>query len=127
MVPSLFRLLTAQPQLVVDHVEAYSQLLAEESAVVAQQIKRQLTFQLAGLACVAVSASLLGVALMLWATLPTQGMPAPWLLVATPLAPALAGVWCFLLAGASSQGPAFALLRQQLAADVAMLRASGAP
>jgi len=64
---------------------------------------------------------LAGVAVMFWAVTPDARILAPWALFAAPGVPALIGVIC-LVASRRSPEPGFVELKQQLAADLAMLR-----
>jgi uncharacterized membrane protein YqjE len=69
-----------------------------------------------------VAAVLGGVALMLWAVIPADQIQAPWALIATPLVPLLVAVACLLLDQSQARTRAFEHVRQQVKADVAMLR-----
>lgn len=125
MVHPLFRLAAARPQLLAEHVLAYSDLMAEELTATATLLKRRVALQLVGLAAFAVALVLAGVAAMLWAALPAGSLNVPWMLVLTPALPAAIG-WAALVAGNGvAGGEMFAALRQQLSDDAAMLRGAG--
>ena len=83
-------------------------------------MKRTLSLQLAGFGCLGIGVMLAGVAVMLWASLPTVN--APWLLVLAPLIPALCGAAALRIAATEERRDPFAPLQRQLAADAAMLR-----
>ena len=70
---------------------------------------------------------LAGMAALLWAVVPLETMPAPWALWAVPALPWLGAAACAL--ALSRRPPAWSLdtLRQQAAADMALLRAVGEP
>jgi len=117
----ILRLVVAQPQLLAEHVSAYALLLAEEGSSAAARVHRQVGARLILIACVAVSAALAGVALMLWATLAAGSIAQPWVLVAVPVLPLLPGAWAWAVAREVDSAGPFALLRGQLDADIALL------
>lgn len=117
----VFRLIAAQPMLLAGHVGAYAGLVSEELLTSAAAVQRRLLWQLAGALSLAVAAVLAGVALLLWASLPPGSAPAGWLFVATPLLPAVLGLWAGWRAQAHSNGEPWARLRAQLAEDADLL------
>lgn len=123
MIHPLFLLIATRPQLLADHAEAYAELVAAEVAHVSATWKRRSLLYALALCCLAVGAVLAGVALMLWAVTPAASMHAPWALIAAPVVPVALALWC-LLAAARSKGHAsgFDNIRQQMKADLAMLR-----
>lgn len=125
MIHPLFRLAAARPQLLAEHVSAYSELLAEELTVAAAVLKRRVLLQLVGLVCFAVAVVLSGVAVMLWAVMPIASLRAPWPLILVPALPAALGLVAILVGSAGGPGELFASLRRQLAADAAVLRSVG--
>lgn len=127
MMHPLFRLAAAQPMLLAEHVGAYAGLVSEELLICAAVAQRRLLWLLAGALGLAVAATLAGVALLLWASLPPGGAPAPWLLVVTPLLPAALGLWAVWRAQAHRSGEPLARLRAQLAEDAALLGRHTAP
>jgi hypothetical protein len=127
MIQPLFRLLVSEPQMLAEHVEAYSELVAEEFGAVTTQWKRRAALYALSLCCILVFVMLLGVALMLWAVMPAQSMNAPWLLVATPALPLVLGLWAHFSAQAPAAEHGFKAIREQMAADAAMLRSVTAP
>jgi hypothetical protein len=122
MLHPVFRLAASQPQLLAEHAAGYAGLVAEEVSSSGAHIKQRITLQIVGLLCLMVSAILGGVALLLWASIPTGSMPQPWLLWFTPLVPAVLGVWTLLRALNHKSPQAFAMLREQFAQDAALLR-----
>ncbi len=122
MIHPLLQLIATQPQLLADHAEAYAELMASEVGAVSAAWKRRAVLNAVALSCLAVAAILAGVALMLWAVIPATQLQAPWALIATPLPPAAAALWCLMAARSQGDGGAFENLRRQLAADMAMLR-----
>ncbi len=126
MIHPLLRLVATQPQLLADHAEAYAGLVGEELSRSTSEWKRRVVLSAVALCLLGVAAVLGGVALMLWAVTPAANLQAPWALIAAPLVPAVIAAVC-LLASRSSPGDTFAGLRQQLAADLSMLREVSAP
>lgn len=121
MIHPLLRLVATRPDLLADHAEAYAGLLGEEVGRVATGWKRRIALQAVALCMAGVAVVLGGVALMLWAALPAASLQLPWALWAVPATPALLALVCVLVAhGPANDG--FALLKQQLAADLVMLR-----
>lgn len=127
MIHPLFRLAASQPLLLAEHAAAYASLLGEELTIASARLQRRLAFQMAGAACLVVAAVLLGVALLLWASLPGGAVRAPWLFVLTPALPALLGLCALWLARDRASEEWFANLRLQLAEDAALLRIPGTP
>lgn len=123
---ALLHLMTTRPQLLVDHAQAYAELAGADLDAVTGAWKRQLRLVATALCGAAVATVLAGVALMLWAVIPSAQIEAPWALVAAPLLPALVAVWCVLAARAGSEAPAFGNLKEQVQADLLMLRQVGA-
>ena len=121
MIHPLLRLVVTQPQLLADHAEAYASLVGAEIGRSAAGLKQRALLMAVALCLVGVAAVLAGVALMLWATLPTASMQAPWALIAAPAVPAVVAIVCALL-GQRQSGETFAELKQQVAADLGMLR-----
>ncbi len=121
MMHPLLRLMATQPQLLLDHAEAYAGLLAEELGHASSTWKRRALLHGVALGSVVVAAVLAGVALMLWAVVPFHEMHAPWALVAAPLLPSAAAIGC-VVAARQHTSKSFDHLRQQVKADMEMLR-----
>lgn len=126
MLSPLFRLVTSEPHLLADHVEAYSELAVGELRIATTVWKRRLLLQMLGGASLLVFLVLAGVALMLWAALPGGTLNQPWLLVVVPLVPAAVAALSLLMASQSPDEEPFAMLRRQWAADAALLREAAA-
>jgi uncharacterized membrane protein YqjE len=122
----LLKLLATRPQLLAEHARGYAELTAAELARAAPLWKRQALLSALALFGLLAALLLAGVALMLWAALPAQPMQAPWLLVAVPLLPLAAAIACLAALRARKKRDTFGNLRQQLNADLAMLREVGA-
>lgn len=126
MMPPLLRLIATQPQLLLDHVEAYVDLLTEEIGTVSNAWKLRIVLYAIALCSGVLALVLTGVALMLWAVVPFSEMQAPWALVAVPLLPIVGAIGCITFARKqTSKG--FINLRKQIQADMGMLREMSAP
>ena len=127
MIHPLLRLAAAQPMLLIGHVGAYAELASQEMLNSVAVVQRRLLWQLAGALSLTVAAVLAGVALLLWAWVPAAGMAAQWLLVVTPLVPAVLGLWALWRARLHRSVEPFALLHAQLAEDAVLLSLHTAP
>lgn len=122
MIHPLLHLIATKPQLIGDHVEAYAELVGAEVGKTSRMWVARVVYY--AVAAFLLSAGLVftGVALMLWATTPSDNMNLPWLLVVVPLVPFAAGAFCIFKAREDSTANAFETVKQQLNADMAMLR-----
>lgn len=118
----LLRLCALPRDLLGAHVRAYGQLAGLELGLEIAQWRRRALLQALGGGAALLAVGLGGVALMLWAVVPPAQMQAPWALWAVPLAPALLALVCLRAGRARVRAPAFAGVRRQLAADLALLR-----
>ncbi len=126
MIHPLLHVLVTRPHLIADHVEAYAELVGDEVGKASTAwIKRLALYGAAGVFG-ALGIVFVGVALMLWGSVPASGMLAPWLLVVVPLVPlVLAGV-CIAMATTKSGPSAFQKIKTQFSADLSLLREVGA-
>ena len=128
MLHPLFHLIATQPQLLGDHAQAYGELISTELATQAAALKRRTLYGALALCFLGVAIVLAGVALMLWATLvPAPAQTTVWVLILVPAVPSALALGCYLLArsGSTEEDAAFAELRRQLQADMALLRGMG--
>jgi hypothetical protein len=117
----LLALALLQPHLLIAHASACVELLAAEADVAAAHWRRQGLWMAVATGGLMLGAALAGTALLLWAALPTGTLPQPLLLWLVPLVPLVPGLLA-LLAARRQPPPAFALLRQQLVADLQLLQ-----
>jgi uncharacterized membrane protein YqjE len=122
MFKQLFRLATREPEILADHLEAYSELIAGELNTAATRWQRHAARRVLGYASFAVAGVLIAMALMLWAVVPVARMNEPWVLLVVPLVPAIVGLWASTSARAALGAETFLTLRRQWAADREMLR-----
>ena len=121
MIHPLFTRLVTQPGLFAEHAGAYAELAAAEAQQLGSRWKRQLLLTVAAGILGLLGVGLAGVALLLAAAIPIDTMPAGWALWAVPALPwAGAGACAFMLWRMQSVA-AFALLRDQIAADARLL------
>lgn len=127
MLHPLFRLIATQPQLLAQHAHGYSELVGQEFERMSLAWKRQATLQLVTMCCLSVALALAGVALMLWAVIPSAQIHAPWVLWVTPLPPLALAAWCRVALRPDGSDKHFDSVRRQWEADLAMLREVSAP
>ena len=122
----LIRLLATRPDLLAHHLAGYGQLVAAQMGQ-ASGLLRNRALLLAGLALgLLLGLGLAGVAGLLAAALPWSAMPAAWALVAVPALPLALAAACGLALQRQPQVWSGELLRQQMAADAALLHEVGA-
>lgn len=126
MLHPALHLLATRPQWLAEHAEAYAELATAELGDAATAWRRSALLGAASLLAAAVAVGLGGVALMLWATTPELPPRTAWLLWATPALPLGLALIAVLVLRSTPRGQAFVCLRQQLQADMALLRAVGA-
>lgn len=106
--------------LLARHLRAYGELAAIEGRLEWAAWRRRAVLLGIALVAACAAAAFAGVALMLWAVVPASQGPAPWLLWAVPLLPALVALTCLQAARAAPLRAPFAGTRRQLAADLAL-------
>jgi hypothetical protein len=127
MIYPFLHLVTTQPQLVADHVEAYAELVSDDIGEASIAVKRQVMLNAVALCSLGVGAVLSGVALMLWAVTPVATIQAPWALIVGPLLPLAVAIGCRLASQTKRSGKTFDNVRAQLMADMAMFRETSKP
>jgi hypothetical protein len=126
MIHPLLHLIATKPHLLGDHVEAYSELIGAEVSKTSKMWISRVAYYAVALFLLSAGLVFVGVALMLWAVVPSDSMNSPWLLVVVPLVPLAAGGFCVMRARAAPARAAFDTVKEQLNADLAMLREVGA-
>ena len=122
----LLRLVLSRPQLLVDHAQAYGDLMAADLGDASAALSRRAILGATAVMCLLAAVILAGVSLMLWAAVPTAQMGAPWMLIVVPLAPLLGSVTGFVFMRGQRRMHPFDNLRAQLRADLDILRESSA-
>jgi hypothetical protein len=124
MLQPLIRLMASRPELLADHAQAYAELATSEwHSVAGAALRRTLLAVVAG-AGLLVGLLLGGMAGLLCAVWPLDKMNFPILLVAIPALPLIIAAVAGILLARSPREPAFADIRRQLQADLAMLRSA---
>jgi hypothetical protein len=123
----LLRLIATEPQIVGDHVAAYAELVGDEVKKTGSALGRRVALYACAAVLFLAGLVFIGVALMLWAAVPVDGIHAPWLLVAVPLVSLAGGGACLLAARSNPVESAFDKVRAQVNADMAMLREVARP
>ena len=122
----LIRGLATRPELLARHLAGYGQLVAAQLGQ-ASGLLRNRALLLSGLALgLMLGLGLAGVAGLLAAALPWSAMPAPWVLAALPALPLALAAGCGLALQRQPQVWSGELLREQMAADTALLHEVGA-
>ncbi len=125
MMRPILQLMATEPELLTDHLQSYAELLGEEVGTFQGQFKRH-WIMFAVLALLATVTLILGgVALMLWLITPhaqLQQLEVPWALWLVPLGMAALCAVIAVIMKQEQRTPGFQVLRQQIAADLAMLK-----
>jgi uncharacterized membrane protein YqjE len=126
MLHPMLKIVASRPELLAEHLAAYGQLVAVQAQAAAGQLRRRALLGTVAAVAAALGLGLSGVALLLVAVVPLPAMPAPWLLLLVPLVPLATAGACAWRMQNLSEPSALAPLRDQFAADAALLReASG--
>lgn len=126
MIHPVFKLLLARPELLGRHLGAYLALAEAEAAQALAAWRWRLMVALAGAVLGVAAVGLGGVAALLAAALPLASMPLPWLLWALPGGLLLAALACAAVLVRQPSVAVFDSLREQSAADLALLQEAGA-
>jgi hypothetical protein len=118
----LIKMLVSRPEMLAEHVGAYAELAAAEASQAVDQARNKVIVGAAAGVLALVGLVLAGVAGLLCAALPVASMPAPWLLVAVPALPLVAAIGAALWLRSRPAGASFALLREQMAHDSALIQ-----
>ena len=118
----LLRIVGADPQLLVDHAEAYAALFTADVGRTASAWTLRAVWYAATALCGMVGVNMLGVAVMLWAVTPDGTQQAALVLLVVTLTPLTAALLCALATQRSRVTPSFDNLQQQLRADLQMMR-----
>jgi hypothetical protein len=124
--PALLNLVVNRPQLLTEHAEAYAALVTSEVSRWSALWQRRALLRLLAAGSALVGVVLAGVALMLWSALPAVPAQAAWALLGVPLLPLALALAC-LLATPPAERSAFDVIRQQVDADLALLRQATGP
>lgn len=118
---SLLHVVVTQPDLLIDHAEAYAELIDVEILTFRTVYGRRAWLGTTKLFLLAMALVLAGVAVMLYAVSPRPAPYALWILIATPAVP-VALAWVCHAALQKTVALPFDSLRRQIRADIQMLR-----
>ncbi len=127
MIYPLLRLIATRPQLLLDHCEAYADLVVAETTLATSHWTQKAVLTLAAAFSLVVAVILTGVALMLWAITPVITGTITLVLTGAPLVPWILAIGCVIAARTRGPGGNMQVLRQQLSADMALLREKAGP
>ena len=122
----LLDLWLSRPQLLVAHAHAYGALVEEEIEQVVAACRWWGVLYAIATCCIATAAVFSGVALMLWLVLEANQMHTPWLMWMIPLLPLAVAAASLVVAQRRKPLQSIARVREQINADIAMLRAANA-
>ena len=120
---TVWRLALARPHLLAAHVAAYAALAQVEAAASRRLMRRRVWLLALCQGGLVVGTTLLGVALMLWASSPPGTLVQPGVLWAVPAFPLLLAAWAGWALKRAASWPLWAALKAQAANDLALLRA----
>ena len=123
---SLLALLARQPQLLMDHAQAYAGLINVEFMLAYASWRRRSLWLVIALICLATAVVLGGCALMLWAITPGLDSFGQRVLLLTPLLPFVGALACWGIAASQVSVNPLTNLALQVNADVALWRAAHA-
>ena len=118
----LLHLIATQPHLLGEHAQAYAELVTAEVGTASSAWKRKAALGAGALCCAGVAAVLAGVSVLLWAVVPAAQMHASWALWVVPAVPVFLAGACVVAARGDGSSSSFSALREQMKADMAMLR-----
>lgn len=126
MLHPLLHVLATRPHLIADHVEAYAELVGDEVGKASTALVRRVALYAAAGISGAMGVIFAGIAVMLWGSLPSDGMPMAWLLILVPAVPLIGAGVCLAMAMAKSDRSGFQKVKEQFTADMFLLREVGA-
>ena len=126
MPSSLFRVMVKQPELLLDHAQAYAELFESELSALGAAYAHRARLNTAMLCCLTIGVMLSGVAIMFVSVTPLLPGYAPWALGFVPVLPFGAAYWCHRALKAPASAP-FEVIRHQIRADMQMLRGKVSP
>ena len=118
----LLKLAMTQPHLLGDHVEAYAALVGEEAKKVSSSLALRIGLYAGAGVLALIGLVLVGVALLLRASISSVDYPAGWALLVVPLTPfVIAGVMVFIARSKPIEN-AFDTVKNQIRSDMDLLR-----
>lgn len=119
MLPPLLRIMINEPRLLIEHAEAYSQLVVQEAHLWQEAIKRRAMLKMATGASLFFTLLFAGIALMIWGATDHSH----WTLFVVPLLPFLAFVILLMvIANDDKSIKPFAATKTQFCNDISMFK-----
>ena len=111
-----------QPHLLGEHAEAYAALVGEEAKKVSTSLAVRIGLYVGAGVLALIGMVLVGVALLLRASISSVDYPAGWALLVVPLAPFLIAAVMVFVAGAKPIEKAVDTVKKQMKSDMDLLR-----
>ncbi len=117
-----FATLVTQPGLIVEHLDAYADLAKAEAGAWGSSLQSRWILKLAIGVCGLLAITLGAMAALLAGAIDWRSMPHGWVLLAVPAIPIVTALGCWWRLKALAPKQAFALLRDQVATDLKIMR-----
>ncbi len=118
----LLKLAMSQPHLLGEHAEAYIALVGDEAKSVAISVAVRIGLYAGAGVLALIGLVLVGVALLLRASISSVDYPAGWALFVVPLTPFVIAAVMVFIARSKPIEKAFDVVKSQIRADMALLR-----
>lgn len=119
MLPPLLRIMINEPRLLVEHAEAYSDLIVQEARLWQKNLQRRWMLKIASAVSLFFSLLFTGVALMIGAATAHPH----WILIVVPMIPLLAFIiLLILIANEDKSETPFAATKTQFCNDISMFK-----
>ena len=118
----IFKLMMREPHLVCEHMQAYAAMVGDEAKKVSISLAVRIGLYAGAGVLAVVGLLLIGVALLIRASIPPVGYPAGWALIIVPLAPFLSAASMVLVARSKPIGKAFDVVKGQIKTDLDLLK-----
>ncbi len=125
MIHPIFRLMATKPELLLDHLGGYAELVTAQARDGARAMRWQAVLATAAVVSLLLGLGLAGVSVLLVAAVPVDHMPRPWLLVALPTGLWVTAALCWWGRRQASHGWSLSPLREQWHADASLLDEMG--
>ncbi len=122
MIHPFFSTLLSQPGLLVEHLDAYAELARAEAGAWGSAVQSRWMLKIAMALCGLLAITLGAMAALLAGAIAWRSMPHGWVLLVVPLVPALAALGCWWRMRNLATRQAFAVLREQFATDLKIMR-----
>lgn len=124
MIHPFFATLVTQPGLIVEHLDAYADLAKAEAGAWGSSLQSRWLLRVAIGSLALLAITLWAMAALLAGAIDWRSMPHGWILLAVPAIPSLAALGCWWRLRTLVPQQAFALLRDQVATDLKIMRSA---